>query len=54
VDRGIHLLRSLHSDIRILAVVKPDNEPSMALFRSLSFRKGPLLNSVSGFTFELP
>ena len=54
VDHGIQLLRSLHPDIRILAVVKPENEASIALFRSLSFCQGPSQNSEGGLTFALP
>jgi spore coat polysaccharide biosynthesis predicted glycosyltransferase SpsG/RimJ/RimL family protein N-acetyltransferase len=54
VKRGIQMLHHAHPDIRILAVVKPNNEASMALFRSLSFRQGPRQNSEGGITFELP
>lgn len=51
---GIQTLRRAKRDARILAVVKPSNHASLALFRSLLFRESPRLSAQGGITFELP
>jgi RimJ/RimL family protein N-acetyltransferase len=54
VKGGIRMLRRMHPDSRVLAVVKPENDASIALFSALQFRKTASQNMEGGITFELP
>jgi RimJ/RimL family protein N-acetyltransferase len=51
--RGIRLLRQTHPNHRIIAIVKPENEVSLALFRSLGFQQATPPKVEAGITFAL-